>query len=508
MKKFSLKQLLSIILSLLLVINALPMNVNKIYADFSVTTQSNSNTRLGYNSNAVDTSVQEINETYINPMYKDIYTKSSISSNSRHLAANKRNFTTLNDVKHFATIKDASNYMRQQMVKRSDVITFEVNTNYYNEMSKDIFNLAIEDRNGYSSNEGDYLKTHFGGCSCQAYSNSEGIILTYTMKYLSTYEQELKVNAEVKNVLDKLNVYNANEYTKIKAVHDYIVKNIKYDYSLSNYSAYNAIIEKNVVCQGFASLTYKMLKELGIGVRFIGGDNHAWNIVRIGGSWYNIDNTWDQNTSNNNISYKYFLKSTADFDNHVRSAEYNTNSFNSSYSMAKNSYVYYPIKGITLNKTSTTINKGNTENLSVTYNPTYTTASKNVKWSTSNAKVATVANGKVTAVGAGTATITAQVEDKIAKCIVTVKAPLKEIKLNKASTTINKGNTENLSVIYNPIDTTDSKNVKWSTSNAKVATVANGKVTAVGAGSTTITAQVGTKIAKCTVTVKVPLKEI
>lgn len=120
--------------------------------------------------------------------------------------------------------------------------------------------------------------------------------------------------------------------------------NIQYDYSLQNYSAYNAIVQKSVVCQGFSSLTYKMLKELGVGVRYISGmgngGRHAWNIVRIGGKWYNIDNTWDENLSSySNLSYEYFLKSNNDFGGHIRDSEYD-GSFNQKYPMASASYVY------------------------------------------------------------------------------------------------------------------------------------------------------------------------
>lgn len=44
------------------------------------------------------------------------------------------------------------------------------------------------------------------------------------MSYLSIYAEEQAVNSEVNRVLNSLNVYNSDEYTKIKAVHDYIVQ--------------------------------------------------------------------------------------------------------------------------------------------------------------------------------------------------------------------------------------------------------------------------------------------
>lgn len=81
--------------------------------------------------------------------------------------------------------------------------------------------------------------------------------------------------------------------------------------------------------------------------------------------------------------------------------------------------------------------------------------------------------------------------------------PLESISLNKPTITLDIGRTSLLSVLYHPADTTDSKSVKWSSSNPEIAIVySNGKVKAVSTGTATITATVGDKTATCTVTVK------
>lgn len=81
--------------------------------------------------------------------------------------------------------------------------------------------------------------------------------------------------------------------------------------------------------------------------------------------------------------------------------------------------------------------------------------------------------------------------------------PLESISLNKSTITLDIGRTSLLSVLYHPADTTDSKSVKWSSSNLEIAIVySNGKVKAVSTGTATITATVGDKTATCTVTVK------
>ena len=82
------------------------------------------------------------------------------------------------------------------------------------------------------------------------------------------------------------------------------------------------------------------------------------------------------------------------------------------------------------------------------------------------------------------------------------KIPLKSISLSKTELSMFDGDTATLKVNYNPSTTTDDKTVNWTSSNTKVATVSkDGKITAVGAGTATITAKVGNFTATCKVTV-------
>lgn len=165
------------------------------------------------------------------------------------------------------------------------------------------------------------------------------------------------------------------------------------------------------------------------------------------------------------------------------------------------------VTGVTLNKTETTLIAGQNETLTATIAPARAT-NKNVTWASSDESVATVSSeGVVTAVAAGSATITVTTEDGkfTATCDVTVNAfvHVTSVALNKTETTIFVGDTETLTATVSPNDASN-QNITWSSSDETVATVVDGTVTALKAGTTTITvtSEDGAKTATCAVTVQ------
>lgn len=116
----------------------------------------------------------------------------------------------------------------------------------------------------------------------------------------------------------------------------------------------------------------------------------------------------------------------------------------------------------------------------------------------------TITNFNTNKVGSYSATITYEGISNTFNYEVIEKVilnPLKSINLNKTSGTKYIGETENLTVIYNPSNTTDNKNVTWTSSNNNVASINNGVVTAKGIGNAIITAKVGSLIASYKITV-------
>ncbi len=114
---------------------------------------------------------------------------------------------------------------------------------------------------------------------------------------------------------------------KVKVVHDWLVEHVKYDYDsylkgavpqISHTSA-GALIRGIAVCDGYAKAFQKVMKELGISCDIVNGHaqgaGHAWNRVKLSGTWYHVDVTFDDpvvNGKNTNTKphYTYFLKTS------------------------------------------------------------------------------------------------------------------------------------------------------------------------------------------------------
>jgi transglutaminase/protease-like cytokinesis protein 3 len=146
---------------------------------------------------------------------------------------------------------------------------------------------------------------------------------------------EQYVSAEVKDydtqmraVLDKIIVPGMTDRQKVKAVHDYMVANYRYDtdfksglYGKDTYSFRGLLDNGTGVCQAYAELFYLFMCYLDIECYYVGGaakvasgeyGPHAWNVVYVDDGYYHVDVTFDDPVpdAGSKISYDYFLKTT------------------------------------------------------------------------------------------------------------------------------------------------------------------------------------------------------
>lgn len=289
---------------------------------------------------------------YINPLYADVITEDDLVQPSEAVALTA-DVALVDDVKYTSDIDEAAAIMRAGLVERTETIRLGYS---YEGTSDEIQNkiaTIAEKSFEHTGNpkEGDYLLWQYAGWYGSATgTNTNGKLeleFTYTVTYYTTADQEATVNQKVERLLSDLALDQVNDYVKVKKIYDYLCANVTYDNEnleddtyLLKHTAYAALINKTSVCQGYAVLFYRLALEAGVDARVITGDAggpHAWNITKLGRYYYNLDSTWDAGRNN----YSWFLKSEADFPEHIRSEEdgYTSGEFYVAYPMADESYV-------------------------------------------------------------------------------------------------------------------------------------------------------------------------
>ncbi len=176
---------------------------------------------------------------------------------------------------------------------------------------------------------------------------------------------------------------------------------------------------------------------------------------------------------------------------------------NGEYRKSFNLYVMVNPQSISLNKENLTLNLGASERLIATIEPSNTN-NQTLTWTSSNPSIATVdTNGLVTAIKKGTTTITVRTSNgKTATCTVKVNIPVTGIEFQEENLTIKVTKSASIHYVIEPYNATN-KNIIWKSSNPRVATVSNGTVSGLSAGTTIITAETedGGYKATCNVTV-------
>lgn len=132
------------------------------------------------------------------------------------------------------------------------------------------------------------------------------------------------------SLADDILTPSMTEYEKVRAIHDYLVVHVDYDYDNlaadtlpdTAFTKEGALLLHSAVCEGYARAFSWLCARAGIEELLVYGtaddgsvvQSHAWNQVRIDGEWYNVDVTWDDPlmngeviTDGSNMIYDYFL---------------------------------------------------------------------------------------------------------------------------------------------------------------------------------------------------------
>jgi len=163
------------------------------------------------------------------------------------------------------------------------------------------------------------------------------------------------------------------------------------------------------------------------------------------------------------------------------------------------------VQNIFINKSNASIQIGETIQLVATVEPN-TAKNKNVKWSTSNSKIAKVdETGKVTALSTGKVIITATSEDKNLKATTTIKVEEANFSLNTNKISALVG--DKIKLLPNILTNNTNTEITWKSNDEKIAKVdQNGIITAIAKGTTIITATLDTN--KCKAEVQIDVNEL
>ncbi len=173
---------------------------------------------------------------------------------------------------------------------------------------REVINAFINDNPEYF-----WIENLFG----YAYSDESTIVEFYSVLSAADCEKYIRrFNARIEEILASVQD-GQNEYRREKQIHDTLLNACTYKTGVTSaadgwqyFTAYGAIVEGQAVCEGYAKATQLLLSRTGIPCLIIRGDAegvaHMWNTVELGGEWYHLDPTWDDNDAEGNISYEYF----------------------------------------------------------------------------------------------------------------------------------------------------------------------------------------------------------
>ena len=281
---------------------------------------------------------------------------------------------------------------------------------------------------------------------------SGGYTVTTTIDKSKHYNASLETQAQaqVNKLVTAAYTYAKSYYPNnltygiIRYLDEWVCANNYYNYDGVNGSqssaayfychcSYGILLKGYGVCESYARAMSRLLDAAGIPNLYVVGDaggGHAWNYVQMhNSSWYLLDSTWNDNGNSN----RAYLLVRDDGVHKPTGMRYTTGMKFTFPARASTSYSYSSttenaptISSLTMNKSSLFLSKGQSSQLTAKVNLSGSNANgyydsyyKLISWTSSNTKVATVdENGKVSAVGYGTAVITASVAGKSASCTI------------------------------------------------------------------------------------------
>lgn len=248
--------------------------------------------------------------------------------NNEYFRNESWNYVQLTNNFNPSNIQDIMNIFYTALDSGWDEVTYYCADEYIN-CIKDTENITND--NYILSNINNFVSTYNGYNRIFVNYNSIGRV-NITFERIYNKQQIEAINRKIDLIIKDIINDNMSDEEKIKAIHDYIINNTKYDEERANIvksgtyntllhssnTAYGALFNGKAICGGYTDTMALFLDKLGFKNYKISTNSHIWNVVYINGTWKHLDLTWDDpvtNTGKDILEYNFFLISDEELEN-------------------------------------------------------------------------------------------------------------------------------------------------------------------------------------------------
>lgn len=260
---------------------------------------------------------------YIDPITDKLAT---LLSGENKVVMNKPNdYAKKNSYKFVKLTEDLTPYSYQDLLNIYYTV-FNNGTDTFTFYCPEEYNDCLNDVTQISKNEtmltniASFVHPFNNFSKVKVKSDASGEI-TINVTHLYSDEEIEKINKEIDNIMSTIITAEMSDYDKIKAFHDYIINNTKYDSNFqgdaASTKATGLLFEHKSVCGGYADVMAIFLNKIGLNNFKVASTSHVWNAVYLNdeSGWLHIDLTWDDpvtiDSDVDTLLHKFFLINTS-----------------------------------------------------------------------------------------------------------------------------------------------------------------------------------------------------
>lgn len=152
--------------------------------------------------------------------------------------------------------------------------------------------------------------------------DDNGQFFIFQTRIYETYEAadetvETTVVGKVNSIISELITPEMSDYTRALVLHDWLIYNANYDFTYTHYEAAGVLLYGTGVCDSYGRAYLMLCTAAGLECLYITGEagapedpaswgSHGWNLVKLNGSWYHVDCTWDDPGEGGYERHDYF----------------------------------------------------------------------------------------------------------------------------------------------------------------------------------------------------------